>query len=165
MVRRAGAPPKGLSVIRRGGLVFRISGIPGRAKTVIRLLVEGQYKNDLSYRPRNLGMQLREAIMRKFYRILLRNTPIRTGRLRTSTRFIRNPARVEQGPTPVKGRGYYGRYANRFSRRNAGFYERTMTETARQARRDIVRFRKYRRQIERVEQVTTGRVKLLNVSR
>ena len=157
-MRRRGGPYDRPYRINRGGLIFHVSGRAGVRQTVIRILAQGRYKNDLLYRARGLGKQLREQIMRIYHRNLLRNTPIDTSRLRSSTRFRRNPARVTQGPTRGQGTsGYYGRFANRRSRRAGGFYERSASQTARQAQRTIERFRRMRRNITNIGQLATGR--------
>ena len=129
--------------ILRSGLVFRVLGRAGRRQTTIQILRQGQHKSILSLERDNLGRQLREGITRILHRNLLRLTPIRTGRLRTSTRIKRNPWRITQGPTPQgKNRGNYGRFANRRSRRNAGFIERSCTQTGRQSQSLIRKFQK-----------------------
>ena len=164
MVRRAGGPFDRPYEIRRGGLIFRVFGKALQRPYSIQLLAKGRYRDDLIYRGprgrgrRNLGRQLREQITRLLHRVLLRNTPIKTSRLRTSTRFKRNPARVEQGPSRVRGKsGFYGRIANRRSKRNAGFIERSCTQAARQAQPILRRFRQYRRNIDNVDSVARGR--------
>ena len=163
VTRRRGGPYDRPYRIYRRGLIWRVYGRAGRTFYNIQLLAQGRHRNLLLYRRNGLGRQLREQIVRYLHSSLLKLTPIRTSRLRSSTRIRRNPARVQQGPGRGQGRGrgtsgFYGRYANRFSRRSGGFIERSATQASLQAQPLLRRFQQYRQNIDRLDDIGHGRI-------
>ena len=136
---------------RASGLVWRVSGKAGVRPVRMQLLQQGRHKNLLQYRRDGIGLQLIGHITQRFYRVILKVTPFRRGRLRSSSRLKRNPWRVEQGPSiaVIDGRreGFYARLANIWT----DYIRKGMRRASRQAQPLIRRYGQLRRNIESVD--------------
>lgn len=158
MVRRRGGDPFRPYKIRRSGLVWRVFGRAIQRPYHIQLLIQGRYRNLLAYRRNDLGRQLIDLITRMELGNLIRFTPVLYGPLRQSTKYLRNPIRIRQGPRRGRfGGKYYGRIANQRSKRNAGFIERSITVTSRRSIRTINKFERLRSNLERIPQIAGSR--------
>lgn len=192
MVRRRGGPPDRPYTEVRSDLHFKVFGKAGQRNFNIQLLLKGKHRNLLMYQREGLGLQLRQAILGLLLERLLVNTPVVTGDLKASYRIKRGQAIVVEGgpesrtiksrpykPHPRYGKAanerrrqkktkvsrFYGRFANRRSRRAGGFIERSMTEAARKAQPLIRKFAQQRKQIDNIGDLARGRVNLSNIGR
>ena len=162
VTRRAGGPPDRPYRVMRRGVNFRVFGVPYKRPVTIQVINIGTWRR--LFTDQRLGRKAKESVMQRVFAAMLRNTPIDTGKSRTSTRFRRGLPRVTQGATPQgKKPGNYSRIANRRSKRASGFIERSITEGTVNSLPTLRRMERLRTNVQSIERRGKGREILNNV--